>query len=108
MAKVVRFIVRATGGAVWVKDQYDPDVVSDPERSEMAGMGGALLSFNCFKQWQLDSSFFVFPSFSSTSGTLLDWRVNLRFRLIHGQRLWWNFTNSIDYNSNPYIFYGWL
>jgi hypothetical protein len=43
----------------------------------------------------------VFPSLTVRGRVRLDWRSNLRLRLIKGRNFWWNFSHTLNLDSKP-------
>ena len=79
----------------------DGHALAERRHFEIEGLAGAEFSFFQFRQWNLESTLLVFPSISSAGRVRMDWRTNLRFRLIRGKKIWWNLNGTINLDNDP-------
>ncbi len=96
-----RVVLSGIGGAVWNNERYSPEAGIDPVNNEIEGLAGVDFSYFRFKQWNLDSTVFVFPSVTSAGRIRMDWRTNFRVRLISGRKIWWNLNGTLNLDSDP-------
>ncbi len=96
-----RTAFRLLGGAVWNNERYDPEFGVDSSNNEMEALGGAEFSFFQFRQWNVGTSVYVFPSFTAAGRVRTDWKTTFRLRLIRGRKLWWNLSGTVNLDNKP-------
>jgi uncharacterized protein DUF481 len=96
-----RLVLAGIGGAVWNNERYSAEAGIEPVNNDIEGLAGVDFSYFRFKQWNLDSTFFVFPGINSGGRVRMDWRTTFRVRLISGKRIWWNLNGTLNLDSDP-------
>jgi len=96
-----RLNLNAIGGAVWNNEQYAATAGLEPVNNELEGLGGVEFSYYRFRQWNLDSTLFVFPGITSAGRVRMDWRTTFRVRLISGKKIWWNLNGTLNLDNDP-------
>jgi Protein of unknown function, DUF481 len=96
-----RLNLRLIGGLVWNNERYDVGATVTPTENGLEGLAGLYVSWFRFRQWNLDSTLFVFPSISVAGRVRMDWNTSLKYRLIRGQSLWWNLSQTVNLDSRP-------
>jgi hypothetical protein len=96
-----RLHLRLIGGVVWNNEHYQLGATAIPSENGLEGLTGLYLSLFRFRQWNVDSTLFVFPSISIPGRFRMDWTTKLKFRLIRGQSLWWNLNQTVNWDSQP-------
>ena len=95
-----QFDMTAIGGVVWNNERLDPEAGKEVN-NELEGLGGIEFSFFQFKQWELTSAAFVFPSFTTSGRVRSSISANLRVRLIRGKSFWFKLSQTLDLDSQP-------
>ena len=95
-----RFELEGIGGVVWNNERFDA-TVGKGTNDELEALAGVDFSFFQFRQWELDSTFLVFPSITTPGRVRSTLQADLRLRLIRGQSLWWNLSQVLDLDSDP-------
>ena len=95
-----QFELFVLSGLVWNNEQYAPE--ADLETTDdLEALAGVNLSFFQFKQWELDTTYLVFPSLTSGGRVRSSLNAQLRLRLIRGKPFWWNISQTLDLDNDP-------
>ena len=87
-------------GIVWNNEQYSEE--SDLETNDdLEALIGVTFSYFQFKQWELDSSYLVYPSLTSGGRLRQSITAKLRLRLIKGKPFWWSVSQTLDLDNEP-------
>ena len=92
--------LQAVMGSVWTNERYQADA-GIPERNNAEGLLGLTFALFKFKMWTLDSTLFMMPSYTTPGRLRADFNTTLKWRLIEGKSLWWNFSQVINYDNRP-------
>ena len=90
----------ALAGLVWNNEQFSPESGLETT-DDFESVFGVTLSYFQFKQWELDSTYLVYPSLTSGGRVRQSATARLRLRLIRGKPFWWNVSQTLDLDNRP-------
>jgi uncharacterized protein DUF481 len=89
------------GGTAWTRENYAPGAGAGSDNQGVEGFAAVQFSFFRFRQWQLDSTFLLYPGITRSGRVRADWSTTLSLRLIPGKPLWWNLNQSLNLDNKP-------
>jgi hypothetical protein len=95
-------MVYAIGGVILNHERYQQDSGrQQPVVEQVEGLAGLNFSYFRFRNLALDTTFQLFPSFTTAGRVRGDFNTNLRVRLVRGKGLWWNLSVGLLFDSQP-------
>jgi hypothetical protein len=96
-----RLNIYGIGGAVWTTERYQANSGRPGLQKEAEGLLGIDISFFHFRQFTTHTAFSLYPGITVAGRFRGNWQTQLKIRLIRNQSLWWNFTQTITFNTKP-------
>jgi putative salt-induced outer membrane protein YdiY len=93
--------LRGIFGADWASEHYSAQSSNRRSPNQYEGLVGAQFELFKFRQWQLTSNLYVFPSITTGGRVRTSWNTSFRYRLIKGKPLWWSFNQAISLDNKP-------